>query len=154
MTLWMWGSTAWAGFAAGVSGGAGLPLDRPTASDPGVTFGLYAGWRQDVGPVHLQPELTVRYDVPPTVIVPAIGTTATLGGALSAGAYAHLGITLGGYPFPSPDAGLLVEAHLSKLAVGLRAGWAWSHPARYKCGNCPQPSEHWLQAVATAGVAF
>lgn len=154
--MWLWiVSAAQAGVVAGALGGAGLPLDRPTASSPGITAGVYAGWRQPIGPGAVEPELVARLDAPPGVIVPALGATGTLdAGPLAIGAYAHLGLTLGGYPLPSPDAGALVEAGFGKLRLGLRTGWAWVHPARYKCGDCPQPSEHWLQAVATAGFAL
>ena len=56
---------------------------------------------------------------------------------------------------PSPDAGLaFIINPPTPLVVGLRAGWEMDQPGTLKCGDCPQPAQHWLTAAVTAGAIF
>jgi hypothetical protein len=149
---------AWAGPVLQVHGGAGATV-QAESEEPhaGPMLGVVGGYRVEVGPVALQPEAAFRANLGVGTMAVGLGAEAAIGlaGPLWLGPYAHLGVGIAGYPLPSSDAGLSLYADLpSPLVVGLRAGWQWDRPTRYKCGDCAQPAEHWLVAVGTVGVAF
>lgn len=157
MVLVMLSQAAFAGFELGLIGGAGLPLDRPTASEaPGLESGVYAGYRGSVGPLHLQPELVGRLNSGGPAGGAVLGGLATFGSVVSVGGFAHGGIEIVGANEPTFDAGAVAEVRppLAPLAVGLRIGWERANPAQDRCGDCDPPSDQWLVLAATAGLSF
>lgn len=157
MVLVLVSAQAFAGFQAGAVAGAGVPLDSPTASrTPGIEGGVYVGYRASVGPLHLQPEVLGRLNTEAPAGGLAVGGLATFGALVNFGVYAHAGIGVVGYTEPTFDAGGVLEVRppLAPVAVGLRIGWEDISPAKYRCGDCPQPAEQWLMIGATAGVSF
>lgn len=141
--------TALAGPAAGVTASLGAALDRADRPALGAITGFYAGYRVDLGPLHLQPELVGRWNGG------AAGAAAlVLGGAVTVfnpvrvGAYVHTGFGAADGRSVS-DAGVMAELALpGPLAVGLRAGWQKDDPA------VRSPAENWLQVGLTAGLDF
>lgn len=158
MLLWSWMvSSAHAGPTVQVMGGAAVPLAIDSASSTGPLLGLIGGYRAKLGPIALQPEAVARWNLDASTVSLGAGAELTMkvAGPLRIGPYAHMGVGIVPNPGPSPDAGLSIVINPpSPVVIGARAGWQWDHPALYKCGDCPQPAEHWLSATVTAGVLF
>ncbi|MCK6505488.1 hypothetical protein L6R53_19185 [Myxococcota bacterium] len=152
---------AHAGPTALLTLGLGLPLDSPHRSTPGPAAGVLLGWRlQPADPAGafwaVQPELGLRFNMGAPVLTVPLGTSVTWGGAWRAGASAHLGPTLLGYPWPpAAQAGLVGEWDPpSPFTMSLRSGWELANAAHVKCGDCPQPADHWATFDLLVGVSW
>lgn len=152
---------ALAGPTALLTAGLGLPLDEPHRSDPGPVAGLVLGWRfQPASPGTtwwaVQPEAGLRYNMMAPVLTVPLGASLTWGSALRLGASAHIGPTLVGYPWPPAAQAGLVGAWdpPSPFVLSLRAGWELANAAHLKCGDCPQPADHWATVDLLAGVGW
>lgn len=154
---WIALPAAHAGPMVQVMAGGALPVAKDTDSSSGALLGLIGGYRAKVGPVALQPEAVVRYNLDASTLAVGAGGEVTFGmaGPLRVGPYAHIGTTVVPAPAPSPDAGLSIVINPpTPVIVGARVGWQWDHPTQLKCDNCAQPAEHWLTAAITAGAVF
>lgn len=152
--MWLlYAAVAHAGFAGGVMGLVQVPLVDPTSSTVSPGAALYAGWRQDVGLLHLQPEVVVRTTVPNGAFFVGPGAAVTFGSPLAIGVYAHVGFPE--YLGWAWDAGAILEVTaLPKLRPALRVGYDQPHQSHEKCGACPQPSDHMVDVALVLGFAL
>jgi hypothetical protein len=103
-------------------------LDGSTTSTDtgrlGAGLGARLGYRFDVGPVELVPELGATFWMGDGLVTPDLGARVRFGSGIQPGLYAHLLL-----PLPTPtgptrgwDAGASVDATFLPIDVGLHAG--------------------------------
>jgi len=144
-----------AGVVVGVVGGAEVALDSRPADTWSPAASALVGYRFDDGALRIQPELLVHMNFASPMINAPIGVSVATKGTVGFGGYAHVSAPILSYPWPGLDAGGLVELSLGDhLDLWVRSGWEWSHAPHYKCGDCPQPSDHWWVNSGGVSVAF
>lgn len=155
---------ALAGPVGGATVGQVVPLQRDTDSPIGVSIGGELGYRAAIGPVHLRPDAIASFNTAAGTGALGLGGSATLGAPLAIGPRAHVGPGIGGGDRSwVADAGLLVEAEVSKLLLGLSAGWERSRSFALPPFDCssstadepcepPRRATSWL--VVRLGVAL
>lgn len=144
-----------AGVVVGAAGNVEVALD-PNPADT-VTPGAAAlvGYRFPTGPVRVQAEALLHMSFASPLINLPLGASVSTKGPVGVGAYAHVSAPINGYPWPGLDAGALFEVRAgSHVDIWVRSGWEWNHAPHYKCGNCPQPSDHWWISSGGVSVAF
>lgn len=158
MTWWLLGAeVARAGGAVGAVVGPVAPLEE--GGGVGMSYQGYLGDRLSVGPVHLQPEVTGRWNSAARAGAVSAGAAVSLSlGPVALGPYAHVGLGVGGGHGSVGDVGLLGEVTLLKpVIVGVRAGWQRDRVDQEApsalVGYEPIP-ERWASVGLEVGLAF